>query len=257
MSSFMLLAAALFGAIVGSFCNALSFRLGTGRVATLFSPTSSGRSRCMRCGHVLSPRDLVPVFSWLFLRGRCRYCRARISMQYPLVEAAAAVLAAGVYIQSPDPLHFVFWLVVWMTLLFTLVYDLRHKIIPLSCSVLLGALGLVYVWTLGFSVWSLLAGPLVAAPLLLLSLVSGGRWMGWGDGLLELGLGWLLGVSAGASALAIAFWSGAAVGIVLMIRQSGYTMKSELPFAPFLILGAGVAYFLHVDFFQTLPALFL
>lgn len=242
--------AAVLGAIGGSFLNALSFRIGTGR------SVMRGRSQCMRCGHMLSALDLVPIFSFLYVRGRCRYCGSKISWQYPLVEAAAAALAAGVYHLNPEPLQFSFYFLVWLTLLFVVVYDLRHGIIPWSCSILLAVLGLLHVWGAGFDTRSLAAGPALAAPLLLLSLVSRGAWMGWGDGALELGLGWLLGLSAGLTAFVAAFWSGAAVGIVLLLRQKGYTMKSELPFAPFLVLGAGVAYFFHVDIFATLPALF-
>src|SRR5206468_2111132 len=102
----------VFGSIVGSFINALSFRLGTGvSIAT-------GRSRCMRCGHGLGMLDLVPVVSWVFLRGRCRYCGTKISVQYPLVELAAALLSLGIYLQFADPAHYAYWLVVWMILLF-------------------------------------------------------------------------------------------------------------------------------------------
>ncbi len=215
-----------------------------------------GRSRCMRCDHTLSALDLVPLVSYLVLRGRCRYCGTHISAQYPLVEAAAALLGAGVFVLNPTPLMFALWFLAWMTLLFVVVYDLRHFIIPWSCSGLLAILGLIHVWILGFDIWSLSAGLLLAAPLLLLSLVSRGTWMGWGDGALQLGLGWLLGFTAGLTGLVLAFWSGAAVGIVILLLKKGYTMSSELPFAPFLILGAGVAYFFHVDIFKTLPALF-
>ncbi len=103
---------------------------------------------------------------------------------------------------------------------------------------------------------ALLAGPLLASPLFLLSLFSGGRWMGWGDSALQLGLGWLLGLTAGLTALMIACWTGGIVGIILAASSKRYTMKSEVPFAPFLIWGAACAYFLYVDLFQTLPALF-
>lgn len=98
---------------------------------------------------------------------------------------------------------------------------------------------------------------MLALPLFLISVVSGGRWMGWGDSALELGLGWLLGITAGLTALVLAFWIGAAVGIGLTIARGGYTMKSEVPFAPFLIAGAALALFLDVDIFQTLPVLFV
>jgi leader peptidase (prepilin peptidase)/N-methyltransferase len=250
MSGELIWAAAILGAIGGSFLNALSFRLGTGR------SVMHGRSQCMRCGHTLRALDLIPIFSYLFLRGRCRYCDVRISPQYPAVEAAAAVLGAGVALLNPTPLAFAFWFVIWMTLLFIVVYDLRHFVIPWSCSGLLALLAICNLIVMHASVVAWIVGPALAAPLLLLSLVSGGRWMGWGDGVLELGLGWMLGLTMGLTAFMLAFWAGAAVGIVLMLWQKGYTMKSELPFAPFLILGAGVAYFFHVDIFSTLPALF-
>lgn len=259
----MIFAAALLGAIGGSFLNALSFRLGTGL------SVMHGRSQCMRCGHTLGVLDLVPVFSWALLRGRCRYCGSRISWQYPLVELAAAALGAAAAYLYPEPALFAFWFVVSMTLLFVVVYDLRHMIIPWSCSIVLALLAVGYLAMTHAGPWAWAAGPLLAAPLLLLSLVSGGRWMGWGDGSLELSLGWLLGLSMGLSALMLAFWMGASVGIALMLLSSwgpissktlsrgGYTMRSELPFAPFLIFGAWLALFLHVDFFATIGTLFL
>ena len=133
MSLYFVIAAAVLGAIIGSFLNALSFRWGTGQGMVWAHSTSlrASRSRCMQCGHTLGARDLVPIFSYLFLRGRCRYCRSRVSLQYPLVEAAAALISIVVYLQNPFSIFaYAFWLVVWMTLLFVVVYDLRHTIIP-------------------------------------------------------------------------------------------------------------------------------
>jgi len=209
----------------------------------------------MHCGHGLAAADLVPVLSYAYLRGKCRYCRSRLSIQYPIVEAAAAALSVLVYMQHQEPLQYALGLAVWLTLLFVVVYDLRHRIIPWSASGLLAILALIQIFNFQFSIFNLLAGPLLAAPLLLLSLVSRGRWIGWGDGALELPLGWLLGITAGLTAFVLAFWTGAVVGILLMLLSKRVTMKSEVPFAPFLIFGAACAYFLHVDFFQTLPAL--
>ncbi len=270
----MIVAAALFGVIIGSFLNALSFRFNTGR-GFWSKQGMGGRSRCMRCGHELAAADLVPLFSYLLLGGKCRYCGSHVSWQYPLVEALAGLLAAGVYILNPAPLSFAFWFVVWMTLLFVSIYDIKHTIIPWSCSLLLLALAFGNLFfsfsSLQYgvpSMWMLLAGPLLALPLFLLSLVSMGRWMGWADSVLELSLGALLGLSAGATALMLAFWIGALVGIVLIVLSRlpvyfssradifRYTIKSELPFAPFLILGAALAYFFHVDFFSSLTLFF-
>lgn len=252
-AALLVLAAALFGAVIGSFLNALSFRFNTGR-------GMGGRSRCMHCNHALGALDLVPVLSYLYLRGRCRWCHAYVSLQYPLVEVAAAVLASLTYLTHPEPISFTFWLVVWMILLFTVVYDLRHGIIPWSCSGLLIILALVYVLAQEqITLAVLVSGPLLALPLLLVSAISRGTWMGWGDGTLELSLGWLLGLAAGATALMLAFWSGALVGVSLLYisrlqskkTMLQFTMRSEIPFAPFLVFGAFLVHFFHVDFFQN------
>lgn len=251
MDPYALAVVAALGLILGSFLNALLYRYNTG------TSVMSGRSRCMRCNHTLAALDLVPVLSYLFLRGRCRYCASRISLQYPAVEAAAAALAVLSYLSAPDPLRFSVLFLICLTLLFITVYDLRHTIIPWSASGFLGVLALAWMaLSGGWSLLPLVAGPLLALPLFLLSLVSGGRWMGWGDSALELGLGWFLGLTMGLTAFVMAFWAGALVGIGLMALTRAYTMRSEVPFAPFLILGALSAYFLHVDLFQALPALF-
>lgn len=232
------------GAILGSFLNALSFRFNTGK-------SMWGRSRCMHCAHELSALDLVPILSYIGLNARCRYCKAHISIQYPLVEIAAMVLSILIFANYPDPFWFGFWLVVWMILLFIVIYDIRHTIIPWSCSLSLVALALAYVYVLNPTLFDLASGPILALPLFSISLLSWGRWMGWADGLLELSLGWFLGLTVGFSALLIAFWSGAIVGSLLLLVKKRYTIKSEIPFAPFLILGAAVAHFFHVDFFAT------
>lgn len=252
------IAALLFGTIVGSFLNALLFRFNTGR------SVAEGRSKCMHCAHTLFAFDLVPVFSYILLRGRCRYCGAKISIQYPLVEVAAALLSLLVYLEHPTLLAYGFWFLVWMVLLFIVVYDLRHTVIPWSASGILLVLSLVSlvvsfdtgeVFMFVPDVWSLLAGPILALPLILLSAFSRGRLMGWGDGPLELSLGWLLGLTLGGTALMLSFWIGASLGILLIVFKKGLTMKSELPFAPFLVVGALIVHFFHVDFFYTLPFL--
>lgn len=251
-----LVGAAGIGLILGSFLNALLFRFNTGKSVL------AGRSACMRCGHALGARDLVPVLSFVFLRGRCRYCRSKISWQYPAVEAAAGLLAVLVYLTTGPTVWCAYWTLVWLVLLFIVVYDLRHYIIPWSASLTLMALALAgvaltYAGQPGGAAGEWWSGLVLGAPLLLISLVSRGRWMGWGDGFLELSLGWLLGISMGLTALLMSFWTGAVIGVLLLLlAKNRYTMRSEVPFAPFLILGCGLAYFLHVDLFPNLPLLF-
>lgn len=260
MDWYFAICAAVLGAVLGSFINALSFRYGTGL------SVMRGRSQCMACGHALAARDLVPVLSYAFLLGKCRHCGAKISLQYPLVELAAALTALLFFFEYGISVAFFFSLIVSMTLLFALIYDLRHMLLPAEALWALGVLGFgaLFISCDGTchlaapSWWALASGPLVASPLLLISAVSRGRWMGWGDGLLMISLGWFLGLWEGFSSLLIAFWVGAIVGLLLIVysrtRQSekGITMASELPFAPFLILGAAAAHFLHVDIFTTL-----
>lgn len=251
--------ALLLGVILGSFLNALLFRFNTGR-------GMGGRSRCMRCNHTLSALDLVPIFSYLYLGGRCRYCATKISMQYPLVEAAAGVLSLKIFfVAYPDVLLYALLLLIWLTILFIVVYDARHMIIPWSSSILLFCLTLAHlVFVHPTSLWNIFAGPLLALPFLLLSLVSQGRWMGWGDSGLEISLGMLLGLTPGITGLLLGVWSGAIVGIALILiarltprlhshaKGEGFTIQSEIPFAPFLALGAALVFFFHVDFFSTL-----
>ena len=243
------------GAILGSFLNVLLFRFNTGR-------GYGGRSACMRCGRVLGALDLVPIFSYLFLRGRCGACGVRISPQYPLVELAAALLSLGVYLLHPEPLLYMTYLALWLTILFIVVYDLRHTIIPWSASGLLAALALLQIFlpqvlhvgvggVTSVGLWSLLAGPLLAFPLFALSFVSRGRWMGWGDSPFMLSLGWLLGLADGATALLLAVWSGALVGLLLIVLSKRVTIRSEIPFAPFLAFGAAIVFFFHGNLFTT------
>lgn len=248
MEPIFLLALAGLGAIAGSFLNALLFRYRTGRSAL------HGRSACMHCKETLRPLDLVPVFSYIFLGGKCRYCKSRLSMQYLLVELAAAGLCVLTYLKFQDPLLWGLSFFVWMVLLFIVVYDLRHGVIPWSASILL-ALGAAAHAALGGALLpALIAGASLAAPLILISLLSQGRAMGWGDGPLEFGLGVLLGLGAGFSALLVAFVAGACVGILLVTLSRRYTIKSEVPFAPFLVFGAACAFFLNVSIFALIPA---
>lgn len=254
------------GLIVGSFINALSFRWGTGRKIALT------RSACMRCGHVLRANDLIPLVSYFYLKGKCRYCSSKISVQYPLVESVGGMLALGVYITNGLTLLGGFWFLVWMILLFVAVYDVRHTVIPWACSLLICVLGLILalcVYIQSGSIEGLVTGPLLATPLLLLHFLSKGKWMGLGDGVLELGLAWLVGSAlsfmSAFTALLYAFWGGAFIGIasvlVSHILSSSYlwhkvrtpiTIKSEIPFAPFLIGGVAVIYFFNVDIFSSI-----
>ncbi|MDO8564417.1 MAG: prepilin peptidase [bacterium] len=256
----------ILGTIVGSFLNVTVLRLGTGQ-------KKRERSFCLSCGHTLSPRDLVPLVSFLVLRGRCRYCQSRISFQYPLVELLTGfVFAAVFYKYSPLTAHYVLLtadLLMWSSLIALCVYDIRHKIIPnvfVYAFLVLALLQLFatnYLLRTTFFSLDFWGGFLLALFPALLWLFSRGRAMGLGDAKLALGFPWFLGLYHGISAFLIGFWVGALyalfglalkflsrfvtlpAGLNRMLRH--LTIKSELPLAPFLVVGLFIVYLTGID----------
>lgn len=257
MTWFLGFIAFLLGLSIGSFINAWSFRLGTGR--SILEPSS-----CLSCGRRLHWFELVPVLSFLFLLGKCRSCKTALSLQYPLVELAAGILFVLIFLRFPVSdvsslathyslltTSFFFWSV----LLAIAVYDFHTTIILDRAALLAGVVGFFAPLAASgafLSLKHLLAGPLLALPLAAFWFLSRGRWMGLGDAKLQLGIGWFLGFSMGTTGLLFAFWLGAAVGVTLiaMGKIAGaqrYSLKSELPFGPFLALGAFLAWFFQFD----------
>ena len=163
-------------------------------------------------------------------------------------------------------LTFTFYALAFSLLLVIAAYDVRHKIIPDTLSFALGALAFLGLFLFSTdsspvfyphvpTLLEFFSGILIAFPFALFWLISGGRWMGFGDAKLALGIGWLLGLSSALSGLVLAFWSGAVIGVTLVIlskKIKGHKlgMKSEIPFAPFLVLGAFLAFIFELNLFN-------
>jgi prepilin signal peptidase PulO-like enzyme (type II secretory pathway) len=250
----------VFGAIVGSFLNVVIFRYHSGA-------TFLGRSMCFSCGKSLAWHDLVPVFSFFALAGKCRFCRSKISWHYAVIEMSTGALFALVFwktggvsaLQNTASFSYfanLFLLFVSMSLLAVIGgYDLKHKIIPDTFAYSFAFLSLFLLMAfpqLKPTSLDFLAGPILAFPFAFLWYVSGGRWMGLGDAKLALGIGWFLGLKAGFVAIILAFWIGAIFGLALIavekMKKAAFfhkhiTMKSEIPFAPFLIIGLLFTFF--------------
>lgn len=220
------------GLALGSFGNVLIFRLPEGRSAR-------GRSACPACKRVLNAGELVPVLSFLVLRGRCRTCRAPISWQYPLVELGSGVLAVtalhleGFFLPAAGFLAVIFWL-----MLLIAVIDAQTGFIPDALCLPLLFLTMLYafLWPpLGFD------GPIIAGGFFLLQwLVSRGRWVGSGDILLAVGLGFLLRrLDLTILMLMLGYILGAVVASVMLMRKKK-TLQSAVPFGPFLIVSTFV-----------------
>jgi prepilin signal peptidase PulO-like enzyme (type II secretory pathway) len=255
-----------FGAIIGSFLNVVILRYNTGR-------SVNGRSGCMKCDYKLRWYDLIPIFSWLALKGRCRKCKSKISPQYPLVELATGLLFLGICARLTPLLSesltifgiFFVWDVIMISILVVIfVYDIYHKIIPNELSYTFAVLAFgqslflnLPAITNGVFETSVLldlsAGLIFFIPFWALWFVSKGTWIGLGDGKLALGIGWFLGFVYGLSALVLAFWIGAifSVGFLLIDKYKSHsrnvTMKTEIPFAPFLIIGLLIEFFVQID----------
>ena len=245
----------IIGLALGSFLNVVILRLNTGE-------NLRGRSRCFSCLRKLEWHDMVPVASYLAIRGRCRTCGSGISIQYPIVELAAAALTAGAaymmfgFSLPQDPVRILQYILVVKFLLILLaasVYDLRHKIIPDQLSFLLFvtavALEAVVAWQQhpfyvdeGFLFYDIVAGVGAFSFFAGIWFISKGAWMGFGDAKIAFPIGLFLGFPNIVYALLVAFWSGAIIGIALLASKR-MGRKSEIPFAPFLALGTYIIFF--------------
>ncbi len=243
----------IFGACIGSFLNCVIYRLEEEK-------SLKGRSFCPHCKHMLAWHDLFPVFSFLFLGGKCRYCKAKISVQYPLVEISTGLIFLLIFNFKFFPiaslsrildgsavgtiLNLFFLFYIASTLIIIFIYDLKHYLIPEV--VLLPAVAITFIY-------QLLNFKLQILPYLLATFIAGGifylmywlskeKAMGFGDVELVVLMGFLLSWPNLILALFLAFFFGAIIGLALMIFE-GKKLKSLIPFGPFLIAGTFIAMF--------------
>lgn len=238
----MLVLSALLGLIFGSALTAMISRQAKGE------RWSKGRSHCPKCRHTLAVWDLVPVLSYAFLHGKCRYCRGIIGMSYPALELATAglfVVAAGVrlgpamlggmevFLTPNGMLLLRDWLaIVVLVQIFT--YDLWFGYILDQVTLPAIAVFLVWNFALGMTPLAMLLGALVGGGFFLAQyVVSGGTWIGGGDIRLGALMGVLLGWPLVLVALFLAYLSGGAVGAVLLASKRK-SVGSQIPFGTFL-----------------------
>jgi prepilin signal peptidase PulO-like enzyme (type II secretory pathway) len=249
-------------------------RLGSGQVTRLGGEQKrgiGGRSHCPKCGRELAWQDLVPVLSFFWLGGKCRYCREKISWQYPIVELATGILFVFLVFNVwnfgfetskfvsdfgfliSDLTHFIYLAFITGCLIVIFVSDLKYFIIPDEI-IIAGVIGIFLYrffavfdfgfWNL-FGNWKLEIGNLkilgfyvlsaIAASLffLVIVLVTRGKGMGLGDVKMAFLMGLILGWPQIIAALLLAFISGALVGLGLILAGRA-KMKSEIPFGTFL-----------------------
>lgn len=231
------------GSTFGSFLNVLIDRLSTGR------PIAKGRSYCESCKKTLKPQDLVPVLSYILLRGKCRYCHAQIPIRILLVEVLSGLSLLFVYWYlltnaSLGLLSFVGVSLVVLSFIGILFADIEYGIIPdkLVISSLVGAL--LYVFAMQVN-WGnhILSGLGAGIFFLLLFTITRGRGMGFGDVKIAFVLGLLLGFPHIIVALYMAFLTGAVVSIILVIWRKLRFFGTTIPFGPFLVVSTLAALF--------------
>ncbi len=254
---------AWFGLALGSFINALVWRLHQQSQTKKSKSNKSkvnlsiinGRSVCPNCGHKLAWHYLIPVLSWALLKGRCRYCKKPIPIQYPLVELVLALVFALSYAFWPVSLSggqwvlFITWLLSSVGLLALLVYDVRWMLLPnkiIYPTLAVAAVGRA-VYLVGYEphkaqallYW--LLGIAVASGLFwVLFMVSRGKWIGYGDVRLGLITGTLLATPAKGFLM---IFLASAIGVVLIIpalASGKKTLASKLPYGPFLIAATAI-----------------
>jgi len=225
----------VFGAVVGSFLNVVIYRLP--RQQSLVRP----RSACPSCGATIRWFDNIPILSWLMLRGRCRRCSGRISVRYPLVEAAAGALAVlALWRWGPGLTGAEVVVFAWASLVLGLI-DLDHQILPDVITYPAIVFGLTASWFGGYTWWlDSLVGALVGAALpiaviLLYRALRGIEGMGWGDVKYLAAIGSVVGLRGCVGVLVIAATAGAVIGMGLIVSGRG-SGKTALPFGTFLAL---------------------
>ena len=268
------------GLMFGSFINAFQYRQEK-------NISINGRSFCPKCKHKLAWYDLIPVVSWVLLFSKCRYCKKPISIQYPLIELATGFLFVGIGLKSGliGKLH---GQIIFATLNWDMVLAAVQLILLLAITTLLiiialhdaktgyilSALAYLGVVLSGFYLTLtytgsdnfgqivayllpfLLSGIILSGLFFSISLFSKEKWMGAGDAEIALFIGIFLGWPKIITAFYVALFVGISVACFKMLAKKA-TLKSEIPFGPFLVIGTFAAYFFADNLISFYAKIFL
>lgn len=264
------------GLALGSFINALVWRLHEQSLSRKKARDAElsivrGRSMCPGCRHALGAGDLIPLFSWLALRGKCRYCQKPISVQYPLVESVTAVLVVISLLAWPYGFGaegialFASWLALLTGLIALAVYDIRWMLLPnrmvypltvFWAGVVVGR-ALLFNGGLSLIVGALLGALACGGLFWLLFQLSDGKWIGGGD----VKLGFLLGLLAGNAlqSFLIIFIASllGTLWIMPMLINKKLGFKAQIPFGPFLIASAIIVFLFGAHLLEVFSGYFL
>jgi leader peptidase (prepilin peptidase)/N-methyltransferase len=255
-----------FGLIIGSFLNAFEWRFsqmiddeGNRKILSRKKLREIsivyGRSECVSCKHILRPMDLMPVLSWISLRGKCRYCSSPVSIQYPLIELLTASLFVFSYIFWPvkinstsSSIFFFSWLIILAGFIVLALFDFKKFLLPflivrplLVFSLLALTVCLFFANDRSFYFLHLISGLILGGILYLLYIFSKGKWLGGGDVSLGALIGFQLSSPTFIPIVLLISSIGGLLFLVILNRIKKVAFKAKIPFGPFLMFGCLIA----------------
>src|SRR3989344_4857006 len=264
---FLATASLTLGLAVGSFLNVVIFRGIEGK-------SIRGRSKCRSCFKTLTVFELIPVFSFVLQKGKCRTCAASLSLQYPLVESGTAIaFFFATWFLTDNFLYFDYLIIAKILVAFVgisaslviLVSDIKYKIIPDGAAVALLLVGIITsLWGTPFQpdtrdlflinpkdgfFYDFSAALVLFFILASLWFFSRGAWMGFGDAKLIFTTSLILGFPASLVAFLLSFWLGSLIGIFLLLSRSK-GLQDQIPFGPYILLGTLLALFFTPEFMR-------
>ncbi len=256
---YLLVLTFILGAVIGSFLNVCIYRI-PARISIV-----KPRSRCGNCGHTLSSYELIPIISWLFLRGKCKSCHTKISFRYTFVEFLQGIIFVFTYLRFGfSPLTLILWLL-FSILTVVFFIDLDYKIIPNKVVIFGLITGLIPALYHLFGSYPLYESSSKFAPivgvvvptLLMFSFLFGSililkkSGLGMGDVKIYAVIGLFIGWKLSLLSIWIAFFLGGLFGLIwiFVFKKSS---KDYIPFAPFIVIGTFVSVFFGNSIFTIL-----
>ena len=268
MEIFIYLLLFFFGGALGSFAGVVVDRL-------YLKSFLTGRSNCDSCNRVLKWFELIPIFSYIFLRGKCRKCKVKIGLEKFLLELFGGLLIiifSKIYLydlildfsNSSNIITAIFLFILFSILYIVFsvlfVYDLRHKFVPTNVSLLLIIIGFAfsfyrlynnsfYFGGINTFFWlDVFSGFLIALPFYLIYLFTNKKGVGFGDIVIFFGIGYLAGFVSGVSIFFLSVFIGAFISLLLMLfYPKRFNKKTQIPFAPFILIATILVILFQID----------
>jgi len=247
----------IFGALWGSFLNVVISRVPEG-LSVVHPP-----SRCPVCKNKIKPYDNIPIISYLILRGKCRGCKTKISIEYPIVEFIGAAMGFALYLEFDYSFEYFYYFVFVFGMISLAFIDLKHWIVPDSILIILAVVGfftplvsyflnhIFYIEFIDSVIGGLVGFAVIAIIIILYKLIRNIDALGWGDAYVLAIIGLYLGPKGALASLFFSVFQASVIGILMIVIGKKQTVpyddvedndpikdKAALPFVPFLIIGS-------------------